>query len=205
MKIKEIISRGRNMLKEYYGDSTLSARFVWNIVRTIAFQLIDREKNSIYKVNVFKYVNLDAEEVNLLESSCVPLNCMGCRIKIPKGLENKHGLIYSFLGSPDMSQNWTIVSPNNFKDKKKLRGKGRYAYIDGDYIYFDKCLPCYKLGYIPEDLEELTTLGEGCSVLELDSPIPDHLLYPVFRMAPQEFALYVQKPYNHITNKNETN
>lgn len=205
MKIKELVSRGRNMLKEYYNDSTLSARFIYNVIKVISYELIKREKNKIYKSNIFKYIDLPTEEINLLESSCVPLNCMGCRVKIPKALQNSDGIIYSFLGSPDMSQSWTIVSPSSFLSKTKVRGSGKYAYTDGDYIYFNKCLPCYKLGYIPEDLNELLNLEEGCAIQELESAIPEHLLYAIFRMAPADFSIYLQKPYNHLTNKNETN
>jgi hypothetical protein len=199
MKVREAVSRLRNVMKEHYSDSVLSNRFLWDLIKTASYQLIQREGNSIYNSSNFKCDFFDTEEVNLLENSCVPLNCLGCRFKLPETMDNKFGIVYRFLGTPDLSKQFTIVSPANFSAKEKIRGSGNYAFIDGDYVYFKKCYPCFKFCYLHSDL--LAEDSTKCSKMDSEISIPNHLLEVVFRMSPESLNVFARKPYDHVTNK----
>lgn len=205
MKIKEIVSRFRGTFKEFRGDTRTTSRYIWSIIWTAGLFLMEREKN-LHKLDIYKTVDLETEEVNLLETSCVPLNCMGCRVKIPSTVENKNGLIYKYIASPDLSTQFKLVSPTAYQRKKKLKNTYQnYAFLDNGYIYFDKCYPCIKVSYLPDSWEESISSSDGCSKLEQNSPLPDYILYNLLRMSLEELSLHARVPFDTSQNKNPNN
>lgn len=206
MRVGEATSRLRNTLKEFKGDTRLTDRYLWNIIWSIGALLLNREKN-LNSLDIFKTVDLETEEVNLLESSCVPLDCIGCRVKIPSKVESKYGLIYKFIATPDLSTSFKLVNPTSFTTKSKLRGKiGNYAYMDNGYIYMDECFPCIKISYLPNDSEEALEDTEGnknCSMLEKEISLPNYIMSVIFQMSLQELSMYVKLPFDTNQNKDQ--
>lgn len=202
MLVKEAISRVRNTLKEYIADSRLSSRYVWNVIWTTSSYLIEKEKG-LHNLDIFKPISLDTEEVNKYEGSCVPLSCIVCRVKLPSGVEGKKGLIYRYIGSPDLSTTFKLVSPLAFGRKKKIRMNAQnYAFLEEGYIYLDECFPCVKVAYFPNDSDEALDSTSGCSKLDRESPVPDYLLHAIFKMSFEELTLHARIPFDHLTNKN---
>ena len=181
MTINEATSQLRNRLKEFTGDSRLTNRTLWGILKAISIDLINKDKDSIFKQNIFETAQLVTEDVDLLENTCVPLSCISCRAKVPATQSNKNGYIYRVLTDPLMKKTWKIVSPNSYISKLGVRGKARYAYIDGEYIYFSECIPCFKYIYFPE-IDDEDQEGKSCSKLDQEINIPGYLLNIIFKM-----------------------
>lgn len=200
MTINEAVSIVRNTLKETNKDTVLRDRFIWSKIWSASKLLIYRElKNKDYsKLNIFQTYHLDTEDVNLLEESCVPDACYKCRVKISKMLELESGPVYKFIGTPDYSIKFNLTSINSAKVKSAIKGNHEiYAYQEGDYLYFTKCYPCVVVIGIPD-------VKTGCNVRESVAPIPGHLEEVVFRMAIETLTPFLQKPYDHVPNKNQT-
>lgn len=202
---RQVVSRLRGDLKEVSGDSVLSNRHLYDAFWTAGKLLLQRENDSqkLKSIRNFKEYNLKTEEVDILADSCVPKECIGCRVKIPKPVFSKNGLIYRFLGTPDNSISFNIVTPFEFANKLKLKGnKSKYAYIMGDYLYLSTCYPCVKLiGLFDED----STAKEGCSILDDEVEVPDYLIENALRMAKENLMIFLNKQYDHVPNKNTTN
>lgn len=197
MTIGHIVYRIRNTLKENSRDSRYSNRHLWNTAFGIAKKLMLRDFQKITNSNVFTRFEFETETVNLL-SSCVPIDCEACRIKLPETIASKEGLVYKFIGTPDYSQSFTVVSPESFRRSRKLRGKkSNFAFIDSGYLYLSKCYPCI-VGLILSD-----DLTDGCSKLKINAPIPDHLEDFVVKETIQELGTTLTKPVDIVANKND--
>ena len=132
MTIGDIISRLRNTIKEVTGDSVLTNRQLWNIAYTSFLLYNERDKRNIYNSDIFTVVNLEKEEVNFLEDSCVPLECQTCRYALPSGAEGKNGLIYRYIATPDMSETFQLTTPEQYQIKKKIRGNNqKFVFLVG--------------------------------------------------------------------------
>lgn len=199
MTVREVTSRVRGTLKEFYSDSVLTNRLIWNIIQSGLMLYLDRDGKNIYKLDIFTKVTLEQEDYNIYEGTCVPLECQGCRYKLPKGAENKNGLIYRYIGSPDQSITYKVVSPSAFQNKKKLRGdKGKYMILEEGYLYTSDCLPCLSISY----LANVPVVTEnGCSVLDTEASIPDFILHQILRMPLEELNIFINKPLDVIQNK----
>lgn len=197
MNIRTIVSRLRNSVKEMGNDTYYTNRYLWNVFKTITYKLVNREK-MFNNLDVFETYNLEAEIVNLLDGTCVPLDCMVSRVKIPEGIETKNGLIYKYIASPDLSKFYRLVSPNLFKIKFNKRFG--VAFREGNYLYFNDNLPCYRAGFLPSDG---TSDGEGCSALDNSINLPDYLIDDGIKLALQEVYPSIQKPTDRVVNKSE--
>ena len=116
---------------------------------------------------------------------------------------SKTGMIYSFLGSPDMNIRYNIVNPGDFIVKSKIKGtRTRFAFVEGDYVYLSQCIPCLKLLAVPEN-EEGTTEGK-CSVMDMEVDMSNYLLEGALAIAKESLSATLRKPYDHVPNKNVT-
>ena len=206
MTRRQIISRLRLDLKEHFSDSVLYNRHLWNAFWTASRVLIQREAdaNKLKDQNVFTAYNVDTEEINAYEGSCVPLECISCRAKFPKALFSKTGPIYSFVGSVDMSTKFTLVNPQEFVVKSKIKGiRERYAFLEGDYIYLSKCIPCLKILVAPED-DSLSADGkQKCGLLDEQVSMSDYLVEASLAIAKESLSVFFRKGYDHTATKNE--
>lgn len=202
MQIKDIVSRIRNSSKEVTGDSVLRNRHIYNAFYTNALLLLEKDKRNLTKQENFKTVSLETEEVNLLENSCVPLDCMGCRVKLPKITSNKNGLVYRYISSPDKSILYKLTTPLSFQRKTKIKNNlQKYAFVDGDYLYLSECLPCIEISYLPDAMDDTGI----CKILEEDVPFPDYLIDMAIKNALTELGIFIQKSQDHTTNKSTLN
>lgn len=196
-----IISVLRNSIKEVTSDSVFTNRFLYKTLRLQALYYIERERLSLSNSNLFTTEDLETEEYDL-SSTCVPFQCMGCRVKLPV-LNSKIGPLYKFVASSDFGTEWKIVSPLSFQRKKNLKSKFNYAYQDGDYLYFTDCPPCVRVCYLKDSLKDDSS-EESCSRLEDEFIIPDYLARYVVQDSMQQLGLSLQKLQDHISNKNTT-
>jgi len=200
MTINQAVYTVKDGLIEQDQDSRLRDRFIWSKIWSAAKLLIHRElKNKDFsKLNIFETFYLDTEEVNMLENSCVPDACFKCRAKVPKVLETEDGPVYKFIGTPDFSIRFIPTSVHSSKVKSKIKGnKEVYVYQEGNYLYLTECFPCIVVLAIPDN--ESPT---GCNIRDSKAPIPGHLEEVVFRMAIETISPFLQKQYDHISNKN---
>lgn len=195
--IGSAISRVRNGIKEVSRDSVYTNRFIWNVILSNFTRLLNQRPN-IHTLDVFTSLDLDVEEVNLLESSCVPLDCKGYRVKIEDALETKHGLLFRYIATPDLSETFTLVSPKVFQLKiNKTKGNTHYAFLEDEYLYLNKYYPCIKVSYLSK-----YGSANDCCILNNDTNIPDYLLDAAVKQAIQEIAPSLQKPTDRILDKN---
>jgi hypothetical protein len=207
MTIREAVSRMRHDLNSHYADSSLYNRHLYSAFWAASRLLIQREADQNRmsdQSRAFTSYNLDTEQVDMYEATCVPLSCISCRAKLPAGiLTSKTGPIYGLLGSPDLSTRYAIVTPMEFEVKSKIKGtSARYAYIENGYLYLSKCIPCLKLLAVPSDVPALSA-GGTCSVLDSDVPVPDHLHHAAFALAKEAVITALGKPYDTAVNKTE--
>lgn len=192
----EVIYRLRTTLKEHSRDSRYSNRFLWKVAWGTAKKIMLRDPNKLSSQDIFTRFDFKTEEVNLL-NSCVPIDCKACRIKLPTTVESKEGVVYQYIGPPDYSKNFTIVSPQTFKNKLGTRNPGKYyGFIDSGYLYMSKCYPCVT-GLILTD--EIT----GCKQLVSKANIPDSIIDFVIKEGLQEIAPFLTKPVDIVANKND--
>lgn len=204
MTIREIVSRLRHDLSEHFADSHLFNRHLFNSFWIASRLMLKREADSNMlpkQTKSYRTYVIDSEMVNKYEGTCVPLECIACRYKLPKLLSGKHGIIYSYFGSVDQSAETLIVDPYSYQVKTQLPGvKTQFAFIEGDYIYTSGCLPCMKLIAIPDTYGDEAGTG-ACSIMDDDIQIPDHLYEPSFQMARQGLLTSLAKPYDTTPNK----
>ena len=200
MTIGTVVSRLRNTIREYHPDSRVTARHLWNIAYTASLELLEREKKTLTNLDIFTTVSLDSEEVNAYMDTCVPLECLTCRYKLPKGYtEGKNGLRYRYISTADKSSNFHLVTPQAFQSRIGIKGNNnKYAYLDNGYLYTSECYPCIEVSIATEN----GITADGCSVLDQESPIPDRLLNRVFSLSLNELFNMVRIPIPHIDNKN---
>lgn len=206
---RTIVNRLRHDVNEHSSDSQIFNRYLWNAFWSASRLLVQREAdaNKLVDQDVFTSFHIETEQVNMFENTCVPIDCIACRAKLPKPLMSKSGPITSFIGSPDMSVSYTIVTPMEFTIKSRIKGvRERYAYIDGDYIYLSKCIPCLKAVIATEQDVVPDKDGEkiACGILDTPINIPDFLIEGSLAIARENLRLALSKPYDHSANKNET-
>ena len=200
---RQIVSRLRQDLGESTADSMWFNRQLWSAYWDAAKMVIQRANDENKLVNqsqIFKKFNLDTEDVNGFEDTCVPLDCISCRVKLPEPiLHSKVGPVYAFLGSPDMYTQYVIVTPQEFIIKSKIKGtKMRFAFQEGDFLFLSKCIPCVLYRAFPDELLE----GDGkCSVMDQEVPVPGYLEDSILKMA-KEALVGKQGNYDHVANKN---
>lgn len=199
MLIRDFVSRVRNSVKEIDRDSYLSNRHIWNIATTAFLKVMNQQKRSIYKLDLFNTVDVETEKVNMLENSCVPLNCLACRFKVDDALETSKGLVFRYISTPDMSKLFKLTSPKLFQTKvKSKKGSSGYAFYDDGYIYLSECFPCMRISYLAKFGQDDS---DSCSVLDNEVNIPDHMLDDVVKMVLSELSVFLQIPDDRVDEK----
>jgi len=165
--------------------------------------LLQRDADSRKLVNqmgLFKSYSVDTEAVNKYDGTCVPLECIQCRAKFPDVMMAESGPIFSFIGSPDLSSEYNIVSPIEYAVKTRVRGvKGGFAFFDGGYIYLSKCIPCLKIMAVPS-----FDAKAGCGVLNQEISFPGKVIEGATTLAKESLMVALKKQYDYSSNKNET-
>lgn len=200
--IRQVVSRLRADLREVNADSIYTNRHLYDAFWTAGLLLIQRENDAqkLRNIRNFKEYNFSTEEVDILEDSCVPYECVACRVKIPKPIYSKLGFIYRFIGTPDQSISFNLVTPFEFANKLKMRGnKAKYAYLSGDYLYLSHCYPCIKIIGL---FNTKSDKKGGCSIMDSEVEVPDYLIENALRMAKENIAPFIGKSHDHVANKN---
>ncbi len=223
MNRKELISRLRNTIKEVHGDSEYSNRYLWHILTTCSKQLIkqDADKGKIFKQSsIWETICIKMEPVSSLICNCtsLPYDCIVYRSveKLPEFFEYSNGIVYRFIATPDLSQQFTLVSPYQYQVKSKIKfNKRKYAFIHDGYLY----TPADKYPYLAmsslfnedvakfkceeEDTDENNSNGGCNNILDLTVPLPDYLKDACIKMALQELGMSKQIMSDQHPNANE--
>lgn len=217
-----IVSRLRSTLKEVNSDTPYSNRGLWHTFFTVSRMLVkeDADKGKIYsQSNPWESVCLEMEPVNSIYCDCVflPYNCTVYRSKrkLPALSESSSGFIYRFISTPDMSQNFTLVSAPMFNIKSNIKyNKDRYAFIHDGYLYTPKhTFPTLIIsGIFDEDTSDYDCRkyndnedsSTSCnSALNKTVNLNDYLIDRAIKMALAEIAPLSQKPTDELPNNNE--
>jgi len=200
--IRTIISDIRTILKETHRDSTLTNKAIWDRVCSVNTQLASRLKLwELYNIGNFTPIDLKTEEYDIFKDSCVPLECVKCRIELPDISHTNYGLVYSFLGSPDYSKKFKIYNPSLYSKKLGKRSSEIPAYREGNYVYLSECIPCVKLLYL--DVTGLSLDKDKCSLLDNVSPIPDKIYEDVIGMSLEKLVALIQKRTDRTIDKDD--
>ena len=58
MTVREVTSRVRGVLKEFYSDSVLNNRLIWSIVQSGLLMYLERDNKNIYKFPYFVILSI---------------------------------------------------------------------------------------------------------------------------------------------------
>ena len=142
MIVKEAIDGLKARIKESYNDTLITNRLGWSLIRSAVGTLLHRDRSRLGR-QLFKNLRYDTETVNLAEVSCVPLDCLACRIKLDGIMTTKNGPLIGYIGSDDGYTSYNLVTPMEYRRNQRIQPKfENYAFIDGEYLYLDKCIPC---------------------------------------------------------------
>ncbi len=229
MKVREVISRVRNSLKEHNADSVFFNKHIYSILKSHTAFLLKREserlKNNIYlSSNIWTPICVEMEPVSAILCDCInlPIDCTIYRSKqkLPVMLEVGYSFFYKSISTADHSEFFNLVSPNGFKQRTSTKyakySKDSLAFIENGYLYTpDKEYALLRiLGWFenttgfkdcnakPEDEKNSTA---GCSLLDTEFKCPEHLISPAIQMTLEELLRTKQLPYDNIANGNSEN
>lgn len=210
MTNREVIAVVKEGLKKVNADATYSNKGIWLKIKAMCDALIKKDADSkaaYFKLtNIYTTVLVDTIEVNPLDDSCLaglPLDCTVCRSKtqLPKFVETAYGMLYKTITSIDGSQEFTLVTQSDYRNKSKIKyNTAKYAWIENRYMYFSHCYPCLKvIGYF----EDPSGGGDGgCSFLDQQFPCTDYLLTYAIEQAINSLANLDRMPADNLANKN---
>lgn len=194
----EIVSTLRGDLKEVSSDSYFTDRQLWSKFFIGGLMYMERERKNLHNLDIYTFQSFDTEKVNKYEGTCVPIECLSCRIKVPNLVSLKGGILYKSLTSPDGSIKFNITDPTSYQRKLNLKsGNQGFAFKEGEYIYLSKCLPCVKFGYVSNDMNHSTS----CKALEEENPFPDYMIDTLIKNALNTFQIAIKKPQDISSNK----
>lgn len=196
MTVRNAIDRLRSDIKELTGDTHLSNRHLYSILKSSRDVLLERNKDRIYRTGLPKR-EIDTERVLLSEVSCVSLDCYVCRAKVGNVSNTKDGPLLVGIGSPDFSETFNLVTADRYEDKVSMDPEGNYAFLDGEYLYLSKCIPCIKVGVV-NNIQG----NESCGILDTDVGIPDYLVDALFKMSLESLRWHLSKPLDITQNAN---
>jgi len=228
MKVREVISRVRNSLKEHSADSVFFNKHIYSILRSHTAFLLKREseklKNNIYlSSNIWTPICVEMEPVSAIQCSCVslPIDCTIYRSKqkLPIMLEVGYSFFYKSIATIDNSEFFTLVSPNGFKQRTSTKyakySKDSLAFLEDGYLYTpDKEYSFLRiLGWFENvngfkdcnSTSTPTSSTAGCSLMDTEFKCPEHLISPVIQMTLEELLRTKQLPYDNIVNGNSEN
>ncbi len=230
MKIREIISRVRNSLKEHKSDSVFFNKHIYSVLKSHTAFLLKREseklKNNIYlSSNIWTPICVEMEPVSAIMCSCINLP-IGCTIyrskqKLPTMLEVGYSFFYKSISTIDHSEFFTLVSPNGFKQRTSTKyskfSKDSLAFLEDGYLYTpDKEYSVLRiLGWF-ENTKGFKDCSKGssssdsssnssCSIMDSEFKCPEHLISPVIQLTLEELLRTKQLSYDNIPNKNTEN
>lgn len=215
MLVSQIVSRIRDSIKEQFGDSRYSNRYLFSLFKTKAKTLIsiDAGKGNLFKQNnSWKTICIDMEIASSIfcEEVCIPYDkyLYRSKCKLPKLMEASSGTLLKSLTTVDFSKNINLVSPTEFFVKKKIRfNTEKYAFIQNGYLFTNVSYPVLLLVSIPEEItytncEELSNVKTCNTALFGDFFIPAYLEEPVFQMCLQELMGTKQIQTDEAPNQN---
>jgi len=214
----EIISRLRNGLNEVTGDSRFSNRYLWNVFMTASRDLIkqDADRGRIYsQANMWDTICIKMQPVSSSLCDCIsfPSECTVYRSKekLPKFIESTDGFIYRFIGTPDLSKTFTLVSPFQYSVKREIKyNKEKYTFLHNGYIYTpDHTYPQILISGIFEgDTNKFKcdgsedTVGHCYHSLAQNISLNDYLVRTAIGLSLQELMGSKQSPKDELTNDN---
>jgi hypothetical protein len=208
MKIRQLISDLRTIVKETFPDSVLTNRDIWGIAWAYALTYIQRatdQKRNIYNFNVFKVKNVYFREVPLvpeLDTDCIIYKSID---KLPQIVESNFGLITKYITTLDGSKAYSIVNPKDFLSKLKItKGKGKFIYIEDGYVYSNDKYPL-KISALFSNILELLKEDGGCKIMDLEAPIPEYMISNLMQVTPQQLNVFLQKQQDTTTTENPNN
>lgn len=211
MTNREIISSVLTGVRENGSDSILFNKYIYTTLFRKAIVLMKRDtdqKRNIYMSSSMwgEPVNIEMEEVNILEDTClcIPINCPRYRSKKKLGdiIETGYGFMFQYISSPDNSVQFRYTTPSSYQTKSKIKyNKTKYAFIENDYLYTPNAeFPCLKVVGMFNALE-----GSNCSRLDNNFPCPEYLIDFVVKDTIQELLIGKQLPVDPVNNKNVNN
>jgi hypothetical protein len=214
----EVISRLRNSLNEVTGDSRFSNRYLWNVFLTASKDLIkqDADRGRIYsQANIWDTICIKMEPVSssLCDCICFPGECTVYRSKdkLPKFVESTDGFIYRFIGTPDLSKTFTLVSPFQYSVKRDIKyNKEKYVFLHNGYVFTPSHTYPQLLisGIFEGDTNMFKCDGSEASVghcyhaLAQNISLNDYLVRTAIGMSLQELMGSKQIPKDELTNDN---
>ena len=220
MTIGEITSRLRNILKDQFGDSRYSNRYLWNVFLTASKYLIkqDADKSRIYnQTDLWQSICIKLEEVPTAICNCYCLlfdkTVYRSVDKLPKILESSDGLIYRFISSPDMSKQFTLVTPYQYQVKSRIKyNKELYVFTHDGYLYSPSVsYPLLVISAVFEDDvshlscgSQVTVSGSCGSILDTKISLPDYLIDAAIKMSLQELGASKAIVTDEAPNQNST-
>lgn len=218
-----IVSRIRGTIKETTDDSVYSNRTLWYTFFTYAKQLIKEsaDKGQIYDMsNIWETICIEMEPVSSLYCNCqfLPYDCIVYRskLKLPVFMESGDGFIYRWIATPDLSQDFVLVTPYQYHNKSRIKyNREKYAFIHDGYLYTPKhTFPIISMSALfPESIndflcgkskDELDKSSNTTCNSRLDKKIqlPDHLEYAAIKMTLSELIPSIQIPFDENPNSN---
>lgn len=193
----EAISRVRSVIKRTTGDAHITNAKIWDVIASALATMLDRNRQLIYRSDSFTTNRFETEIVNLSEYTCIPIDCNVSRIKVPAFLETKNGPTVAGITSEFGNTQYNLVHPSNFQTSIQMsKGFGKFAFLEGEYIYLSEFIPVVKMSYIPVKHPDF------CCQLYAPSNIPEHLETQIFSLVYQELSTYLQIPLDVTQNEN---
>lgn len=218
---RTIISRLREGIKEVSADSNYTNRYLWHVFSTASHKLFkeDADKGKIYaQSNPWESICVEMEPVSSLFCDCIylPYNCevFRSKFKLPKIIESSTGFIYRMIASPDLSQQFTLVSPYLYSVKSKIKyNKEKYAFFYDDYLYTpNHRFPSLVVAGLFQGDTSKFNCKQDCepdsgvcgSALNVSVTLNDYLIDACIKIALTEILPVLQKQQDNLANNNET-
>lgn len=212
MKRIEIISRLRGFLKEQFGDSRVSNRYLWSLFVTKSWFIIERQlkNNTFYNQSYFwQNYGIDLEPVSpiVCQSLNIPTakTIYRSKTKIPRIVETSSGILYNFLATIDLSQHFHITTPYAFNLKTKIKyNKEKYAFVHDGYLYTNESYPKLILNATFENLGDFCKNETNVcnSALEEEVNISKELMEAVIQLCQQDLIPTKQIQVDEAPNNN---
>lgn len=209
VRIKEVISRLRNIYKATRQDAWITDRFLYSIAVKYARSLLRREDGQ-YKLFKHSSVFRTIDHIQMAETNAVEAQCTGIRSDrkfyrsdfLPEILPGYYGPIVRSITSMDGTRELQMVTPSqyvNFTRSKNFKfNKNTYCWWLNNRLYSTVPWPLRLEGIFEGDLSRFNC--EGCETdcqpaQEQFFPLPEHLLAELEDLVKaKELGLMVQIP-----------
>lgn len=212
---KDVISRLRNSIKEVSSDSKYTNRYLWNVFWTNSKLLLKQEsdRNRLYnQSDIWQTIKVQMDKSSpLLCGIKLPMDCViyRSRFKVPKIAEGNFGRIYRFISTPDLSQQFVLVTPYQYQNKQTKYNQEKYVYFHDGYLWSNSKWPLVIISALFEEdvpkefkCDEEVTTGDCGSLLHLTCSLPDYLIQPAIQMSLQELGASKAVPADELPNSN---